>query len=181
MVLGSDTFRERQLLDCGEVMRAMPTGEYLVLYDHGQGGAWAIVRADSADQVRQRWPQLEVFDRRPALMEDRLYAEVRGRGIRDLEATDTNWLANLGGAAALDHLAVKILGRTGLRYTEGERSMFVDSEMLARPNGIAVYRESISRWDPPYEADALSEGDRERVLASIVATLRLQGLDVDVL
>ena len=59
--------------------------------------------------------------------------------------------------------------------------MFVDSEMLARPNGIAVYRESISRWDPPHESDALSEGDRERVLASIVVALRLRGLDVDVI
>ena len=78
-------------------------------------------------------------------------------------------------------MGITLLGRTGLRFTEGDRSMFVDSEMLGRPNGIAVYRESISRWDPPYEADALSEGDRERVLASIVAALRLQRLDVDVI
>jgi hypothetical protein len=78
-------------------------------------------------------------------------------------------------------VGITLLGRTGLRYTEGGRSMFVDSEMLARPNGIAVYRESISRWDPPHEADALSEGDRERILASIVAALRLQGLDADVI
>jgi len=159
----------------------MPTGEYLVLYDYGQGGLWAIVRADSADQVRQRWPQLAVFDRQPAAMDDRWYAEVRGRGIRDLEATDADWLASLAGAAALDDHAVTVLGRTGLRYTEGGRSMFVDSEMLARPNGIAVYRESISRWDTPHEADALSEGDRERILASIVAAVRLQGLDADVI
>jgi len=78
-------------------------------------------------------------------------------------------------------MGITLLDRTGLRYTEGLRSMFVDSEMLARPNGIAVYQESISRWDPPHEADALSKSDRERVLASIVAALRLQGLDVDVI
>jgi hypothetical protein len=160
---------------------AVSPGEFLVLYDYGQGGLWAIVRADSADQIRQRWPQLEVFDRRPAAMGDRLYAEIRGRGIRDLEATDADWLASLAGAAALDDHAVTVLGRTGLLYTEGGRSMFVDSEMLARPNGIAVYRESISRWDPPHEAGALTEGDRERILASIVAALRLQGLDADVI
>jgi hypothetical protein len=159
----------------------MPTGEYLVHYDYGQGGLWAIVRADSADQIRQRWPQLKVFDRRPAAMGERVYAEIRGRDVPDLESTDADWLASLVGAAALDNHAVKVLGRTGLRYTEGERSMFVDSEMLARPNGIAVYRESLSRWDPPYEADTLSEGDRERILASIVAALRLQGLDVDII
>jgi hypothetical protein len=142
---------------------------------------WAIARADSADQVRQRWPQLEVFDLRPAAMGDRLYAEIRGRGIRDLVATDADWVVTLAGATALDDHVVTVLGRTGQRYTEGGRSMFVDSEMLARPNGIAVYRESISRWDPQHESGALTEGDRERILASIVATLRLRGLDADVI
>jgi len=78
-------------------------------------------------------------------------------------------------------MGITLLDRTGLRYTEGDRSMSVDSEMLARPNSIAVYQESISRWDPPYESDALSEADRERVLASIIAALRLQGLDVAVI
>jgi hypothetical protein len=160
---------------------ALRMGEFLVLYDCGQGGLWAIVRADSADQVRQRWPQLEVFDRRPAAMDDRLYVEIRGRGIRGLEATDAVWLASLASAAHSHDHVVTPLGRTGLRYVEGSRSMFVDSEMLARPNGIAVYRESIERWDPPHECDALSESDRARILASIVLALRSQGLEVDVL
>ena len=78
-------------------------------------------------------------------------------------------------------MGITLLGRTGLRYTKGDRSMFVDSEMLARPNGIAVYRESIARWDSPHECDALSESDRARILASIVRALRSQGLEVDVL
>ena len=85
------------------------------------------------------------------------------------------------GSQSPAHVGITLLGRTGLRYTEDDRSMFVDSEMLARPNGIVVYRESISRWDPPHESQTLSEGDRERVLASIVAALRLQGFDVDVI
>lgn len=160
---------------------ALPSGEYLVLYDYGQGGLWAVVRADSADQVRQRWPQLAVFDRQPTAMSDRLYAEVHSRGIRDLEATDADWLASLARSAHSHDHVVTPLGRTGLRYAEGGRSMFVDSEMLACPNGIAVYRESISRWDPPHESDALSESDRARILESIVRALRSQGLEVDVL
>jgi hypothetical protein len=32
---------------------AVSPGEFLVLYDYGQGGLWAFVRADSADQIRQ--------------------------------------------------------------------------------------------------------------------------------
>jgi hypothetical protein len=85
------------------------------------------------------------------------------------------------GSQSPAHVGITPLGHTGLRYTEDGRSMFVDSEMLARPNGIVVYRESISRWNPPHESQTLSEGDCERVLASIVAALRLQGFDVDVI
>jgi hypothetical protein len=160
---------------------AVPPGEYLVLYDYGQGGLWALVRADSADQIRERWPQLEVYDRRPAIMDDRLYAEVCGRGIRNLDSLDADWFAGLARAADPRGHIVTLLGRTGLRYIEGNRSMFVDSEMLARPNGIAVYRKSISKWDPPHESDAILESGRARILANLVQALRLQGLDVDVI
>ena len=160
---------------------ALPHREYLVLYDYGQGGLWAIVRADSADQIRQRWPQLEVFDRRPASMGDHQFAEIRGHGISDLGAPSADWLDSLASAAKHYDHAVTLLGRTGLRFTESNRTMFVEAEMLARPNGVAVYRQSISQWDPPHESDALSESDRERVLASIIAALRLQGLDVEVI
>lgn len=160
---------------------ALREGEYLVSYDYGQGGLWAFVRADSADQIRKRWPQLEVYDHRPAIMDDRLFAEVCGRGIRNLDALDADWFAGVASAADSCSHVVTLLGRTGLRYSEGRRSMFVDSEMLARPNGIVVYRKSISRWDPPDESDVPSAGDRARILANLVQALQAQGLDVDVI
>jgi len=37
----------------------------LVCHDYGQGGLWAIVCADSAEQVRQRFPGLPVFESPP--------------------------------------------------------------------------------------------------------------------
>jgi hypothetical protein len=77
--------------------------------------------------------------------------------------------------------SVEILGRTGLRYREGERSMFVDSEVLAPPAGIAVYQSTVSRWESPHDAEELPQDARSRILASIVAILRAQGIDVDLL
>lgn len=54
-----------------------------------------------------------------------------------------------------DGYSVEILGRTGLRYREGPRSMFVDSEVLATPGGIVIYTSTIARWEPPHEAEEL--------------------------
>ena len=36
-----------------------------------------------------------------------------------------------------DGFSVEVLGRTGLRYREGDRQMFVDSEALTGPSGMA--------------------------------------------
>jgi hypothetical protein len=45
--------------------------------------------------------------------------------------------------------SVRVLGRTGLLYQEGERSMWIDSEVLATPRTIATSKDSIKHWDTP--------------------------------
>ena len=54
---------------------------------------------------------------------------------------------------------VKVLGRTGLRYIEGERSVWIDSEVLGKPRAIAVIKKSIRFWEgpEPAEVDAKTE------------------------
>ena len=42
--------------------------KFLVLYDYGQGGAWAYLLADSVDEIRRRFPALRVFDEPPDWM-----------------------------------------------------------------------------------------------------------------
>jgi hypothetical protein len=51
--------------------------------------------------------------------------------------------------------SVEILGRTGIRYSEGHKSMFIDSEVLAR-SGIQIFSTSIKAWDPPDSEDQVS-------------------------
>ena len=80
-----------------------------------------------------------------------------------------------------DGYSVEILGRTGLRYREGPRSMFVDSEVLAPPRGLAIYTSTIARWDPPYDADELPADARRHILDNILAALHSQAVDVDLL
>ena len=75
---------------------------------------------------------------------------------------------------------VEILGRTGIDYAEGGRSMFVDGEILASPHGIAVYQKSIRAWRPPHEREQLTAADRQRIIANICRAFEFQNLPVEI-
>ncbi len=77
--------------------------------------------------------------------------------------------------------SVEVLGRTGLRYVEDERALFVDSEILAAPAGVLIYRDSIKSWDASDEVEPLSEEARQRIVDNIRAALGSQGIVVDVI
>jgi immunity protein 74 of polymorphic toxin system len=63
-------------------------------------------------------------------------------------------------------VSIEVLGRTGIRYSEGGRSCFVESEVLATP-AIAVWPSGIRCWDPPHAEDPLTDDDRRRILQNI--------------
>jgi hypothetical protein len=69
--------------------------DFLVVYDYGMGGAWAVLRADSPEQVRERFPELQIVTQRPAWL-----TSSEGRLLRewmtiDVEDTDNPFLAAL--------------------------------------------------------------------------------------
>lgn len=80
-----------------------------------------------------------------------------------------------------DGYSVEVLGRTGLRYREGRRTMFVDSEVLVPPAGIVIYTATVSRWESPHDSEELHPDACRRILDNIVATLRSQGVAVDLI
>ena len=43
---------------------------FLVLYDYGQGGLWAYLRAASADEIRLAFPDLVIVPEPPDWMEE---------------------------------------------------------------------------------------------------------------
>jgi hypothetical protein len=77
--------------------------------------------------------------------------------------------------------SVEVLGRTGLRYREGGKEIFVDSEVLAGPSGMLVYKSSIERWAPPNAGVTIGDIDRARIAENIRATFRAQGFEIDVI
>jgi Immunity protein 74 len=77
-------------------------------------------------------------------------------------------------------IAVEVLGRTGIRYTERGRSCFVDSEVLAI-KAIAIWPSGIRSWDSPHEHEPLTEADRERILANIAEAFASQNWGLEII
>jgi len=71
----------------------MKRKEFLVLYDYGQGGLWALVRADSADEGRQRFPEVQVFDERPTAVSTEMLGAIRSANAVDIDGPVAGWLA----------------------------------------------------------------------------------------
>jgi len=77
--------------------------------------------------------------------------------------------------------SVEVLGRTGLLYTEGSKSLDIDSEVLAGPSGLGIYRNSIKSWNPPHNNEPIDESKRDAIVENIRRAFRFQGLEIAVL
>ena len=68
---------------------------FLVVYDYGQGGPWAFVRAGSCDEVEKRFPELQVVSEVPAWMTRELELQIEARESYDLDEPPRGLLANI--------------------------------------------------------------------------------------
>lgn len=75
---------------------------------------------------------------------------------------------------------VKLLGRSGILYSESARSMKIDSEVLSGTAGLAVYSYSIQRWLPPNEQDALDDADKTRIIDNLRRAFHFEGFEINV-
>jgi Immunity protein 74 len=76
--------------------------------------------------------------------------------------------------------SVRVLGRTGLRYMEGHRSVCIDSEVLAKPRAIALFKDSIRAWEGPDGSEQLNDEDRERIASNIKRAFESCGYEIEV-
>ena len=74
--------------------------------------------------------------------------------------------------------SVEVLGRTGIRYTEGSRSTMVDSEVVMGPSGLAVYQSSIHAWSDGGQIDAQ---ERARIVKNLQRAFAFKGYDIDII
>ena len=62
--------------------------------------------------------------------------------------------------------SVEVLGRTGLLYIDKLKSVHIDSEVLTS-RGIAIIKDSIRTWNPPYEKEIIDDTIRDTIIDNI--------------
>jgi len=79
--------------------------------------------------------------------------------------------------------SVEVLGRTGILYKEGDRTMDVVAELLSpkSAHGIAVWKSSINKWGPPHDSENVDAARRETILENIRRAIRFMGDDIDII
>lgn len=79
-----------------------------------------------------------------------------------------------------DGFSVEVLGMAGLRYAEGGRALFVDSEVLAVP-GVVIDAKSMRAWDSSNENETLTDSERDRIIGNIRDAFASQGATLEVI
>jgi len=71
---------------------------------------------------------------------------------------------------------VEVLGRVGLRYSEGNQTVFVDSEVTAvKSPTMVVWKDGIMTWESPREGVTISDSERDRIIENIRLAFASQG------
>jgi hypothetical protein len=55
--------------------------EFLVAYDYGMGGLWAVLMAPSQKAIEAKYPELAVVPKRPPWMDDERYEKLRSEPL----------------------------------------------------------------------------------------------------
>lgn len=75
--------------------------------------------------------------------------------------------------------SIKVLGQTGLRYTEGAQSVWIDSEVLAKPRAITMAKGTIRFWEGPQPGE-VSSADTDRIASNIKRAFEACGYELQV-
>jgi hypothetical protein len=61
---------------------------FLVLYDYGTGGVWSYLLAESAEQIRGKFPVLRIYNEVPSWMTETERQEIELNSTYDLETAE---------------------------------------------------------------------------------------------
>lgn len=73
--------------------------------------------------------------------------------------------------------SVEVLGVTGVEYKAGDKTLFVDAEVL-QTGGIALFTRSIVTWKPPHDKRPISDAEKKVIISNIVEALAFKNLPV---
>jgi Immunity protein 74 len=76
--------------------------------------------------------------------------------------------------------SVEVLGRTGMKYREGKKTLFIDSEVLAPGKGIAISTKSMKNWEQPHQEDLISDEKRAAIVKNIKAAMEFKNEPLEI-
>ena len=65
---------------------------FLTAYDYGMGAIWSVISAHSADEIKKKYPEFDVFTARPVWMENSEYLSILDDSFYDIDEPN-GWLA----------------------------------------------------------------------------------------
>lgn len=68
---------------------------HLVVYDYGTGGVWAIIAAENAGAISDKYPLLTVVEQRPPWMTDTEYERISATHSYDVDQEPDDFLRAL--------------------------------------------------------------------------------------
>ena len=71
--------------------------EYLVLYDYGTGGLWAVLHAQAENKILEKFPNLKIFYDKPVWMNNDEYLKIAsetGFSINSIPKEHWLWKTN---------------------------------------------------------------------------------------
>lgn len=77
--------------------------------------------------------------------------------------------------------SIKVSGRAGMQYVEGPRSIWIDSEVLAKPGSMSMYVSSIRVWESPDDPGPVTDQDRSRIVENIKRAFEACGYELQVI
>ncbi len=75
---------------------------------------------------------------------------------------------------------VKIKSRGALLYTEGNKSININSEYLAENGGIAVYANSIEYWNDQHKEEKISSQKKQQILDNVNEALLFLKINAEI-
>ena len=76
--------------------------------------------------------------------------------------------------------SIEVLGRIGMRYREGDKSLLIDSEVLAT-KGISISARSIQRWEGRYSEEEIGRDKKNEIIGNIRRALEFRNESLEVL
>jgi hypothetical protein len=71
--------------------------------------------------------------------------------------------------------SVEVLGRTGLKYVQGDKTLLIDSEVLAVPNNLVVAVSGITNWE---SGERISGRFKKKITNNIVRAFNWRGAKI---